>query len=123
MRDKPKVGQILYSLNIGNAARHKKQKLKEVEVKSIGRKYFKCGQIGVPGWQYVQYHLDGWYEKTDHIANSCLYEFPQEWEDEKESRKICELVREYFEYSWRARKYVSLSDLRKIKEIIDEKNK
>lgn len=38
----PQVGQTLYSLNIGNAARNCEQKLKPVIVRKVGRKYFEC---------------------------------------------------------------------------------
>lgn len=39
---KPKLGDILYSLNINNAARNVKQELTEVTVTKVGRKYFTC---------------------------------------------------------------------------------
>ena len=116
MKPKPKVGDRLFSLNIGNAARHREQRLTEVEVTKVGRKYFTCGKDKDAYYQ-VQYHLDGWFEKTDYSANSRLYETPQEWEDEKEASEICKALSSVFEYGYNKRD-IPLSDLRKIIDII-----
>lgn len=43
-REKPKVGDVLYSLSIGNASRFTEQKLTQVKVTKVGRKYFHCGR-------------------------------------------------------------------------------
>lgn len=121
MRDKPKVGQRLFSLNIGNMARNREQKLTEVEVTKIGRKYFTCKKDKTAHCE-TQYHIDTWYEKTGgYCASSCLYETAQIWEDEKEKNRICSLIYKTFEYG-RKQRDISLSDLRKIEKIIEGKN-
>lgn len=114
--DKPEVGQTLYSLNIGNAARYSKQKLTPVIVTKVGRKYFLCKQ-GDHRFK-TQYRLDNWYEKTDYTANSKLYLNPQHWEDEREATDICKLIYKTFEYG-RNREGVSLGVLREIKRLIE----
>lgn len=119
MRDKPKVGQILYSLNIGNAARHTESKLTQVEVTKVGRKYFTCKRDKTAYWG-THYHIDTWHERSNTIGNSRLYETPQEWEDEKEATKICKRISDAFEYGYN-RQNVVLSDLREIERIIEGK--
>lgn len=76
---KPEVGQTVYSLNVGNAARNCEQKLTPIVVTKVGRKYFTCGE----GWQATRYYIEDWCEKTNYSANTSLYESPKEWEDEK----------------------------------------
>ena len=115
--EKPKVGDILYSLNIGNAARHRKQKLTPVEVKKVGRKYFTVGDDGKSWWEQ-QYHIKDWRLKTQYSPDSCLYATIKEYEDEKETSRICRKIKDYFEYGHN-RMNVSLSDLKKIESILD----
>ena len=51
MKTKPVVGQVLYSLNVGNAARNCGQVLTPVTVVSVGRKYFKVKKdVNAPKW-------------------------------------------------------------------------
>jgi len=98
MREKPVVGQRLFSLNIGNAARNCEQMLTEVEVIKVGRKYFTCLRAGDDrGWSDESYHLDTWDEKTDYSAHSCLYLSEQEFNDEKEADAICKLLKDAFD--------------------------
>ena len=118
MREKPKVGQKLFSLNIGNSARNREQVLTPVVVKKVGRKYFTCGPEGKEQpWMQTEYHLDTWKEKTDYSADSKLYESEQEWLDKKECSKICRYIYEQFNYGNNYLK-IPLSDLKKIMEII-----
>lgn len=114
--EKPKVGQILYSLNVENAARGREQVLTPVKVVKVGRKYFTCKENGSP-WK-TQYHIDGWREKTDYPPNSKLYRNPQEWEDEKQSDTLLNGIRIAFRL-WSGKKY-TLDQLRRIKEIMEE---
>lgn len=119
--EKPKVGQILYSLNVGNMARNCEQKLTKVIVKSVGRKYFMCSpEEEKLSWRETQYHISDWREKTEWCCNSCLYANVQEWEDEKESNIICKKIWRCFEYGHN-RKNLSIEALRKIDSIIENK--
>ena len=111
--EKPVVGQILYSLNIGNAARNREKSLTPVIVKKVGRKYFTCGQDGWPEHCDTQYYIDDWREKTIYSANSTLYENAQDYRDEKEITEICWRLHRAFEYG-RNLLGIELADLRKI---------
>ena len=95
---KPKVGQILYSLNVGNASRNQEQKLTPTTVEKVGRKYFTCCPEGGGKWQRQQYTIDGWCEKTIYSAGSVLYANPQDWENEKEEARICRVIADSFQY-------------------------
>ena len=117
--EKPKVGDILYSLNIGNAARNQKQVLKRVEVKKVGRKYFTVGDEGNSWWEQ-QYHLSNWRMKTEYSADSYLYRTVKEYKDEKEEHKICKNLSDCFEYG-KNKLRLSLSDLRRIESILEAK--
>lgn len=111
MNEKPKVGQTLYSLNVGNSARNCEQVLTPVIVTKVGRKYFTAGE----GWRETQYHLDTWQEKSEYSAKSCLYKTPQDWEDSKEHSILAMKMRKAFDYGGSR---LSLDSLRKISEII-----
>lgn len=113
-RNAPKIGQTLYSLNVGNAARNVEQKLTPVVVSAVGRKYFTCGK----GWSETQYYLDTWHEKTDYTARSCLYENEQEWIDDKECSDIESMMRTMFGTFRRID--LSLDQLRRIKSIVEQ---
>ena len=114
MREKPVVGQRLFSLNIGNAARNCEQVLTEVEVVKVGRKYFTCRKIGDDsGWSDTSYSLDTWRQKTDYSETSCLYLSRQGREDEKEEDNICGLLQDAFRYGGN-RRGIPLPALRQI---------
>jgi len=120
MKRKPVVGETLYLLNIGKAARGREQKLVPVEVKKVGRKYFKCGKDGEDGWRWDEYHLDTWEQKTEYFADSCLYETEQEYLDEVEHGQLHRVIREKFNGSNLFGNNMTLSQLRRIAAIIDE---
>jgi len=115
--NKPKVGQVLYSLNVGNAARNREQKLTKVIVRKVGRKYFTCSP---EEWTRatVQYNVSDWEENTKYCQDSELYESEKEYEDEKEDCEISRMINEYFEYGKNKHK-IHLESLRSIKSIID----
>ena len=117
--DKPEVGQVVYSLNVGNAARRVEQKLTPYEVVKVGNLYFtarRCNDDS--GWTDTQYHLDGWYEKTEYSANSKLYSSEQEWHDEREAQEIVSRMKKAFDFGGKGRQ-LPLESLRKIAAIIE----
>ena len=91
---KPEVGETLFSLNIGNAARNSEQVLTPVVVAKVGRKYFTVRE----GWKETKYRLSDWLQVTDYSPDSCLYESEQEWEDETLSRVLAGAIGEAFKY-------------------------
>lgn len=114
----PKVGETLYSLNVGNAARRTPQVLVPVVVTNVGRKYFTVGE----GHREKQYYLDDWSEKTNYSATSVLYESEQEWKEEQERTHLMAEIRKTFEYGHsNSRRQLSLAELRDIHKIIFDK--
>lgn len=119
MNTTPKVGQTLYSLNIGNASRHTPQVLTPVIVRKVGRKYFLCSSESSPCLTH-KYHIHGWREEcSGYQARSALYITPQKWEDDKEISAICEFVNKQFNYG-KCPDGMTLSALRAVKEIIEQ---
>lgn len=118
-KEKPIVGQVLYSLNIGNAAgRGQEQKLTKVYVTKVGRKYFSCGgKAEYSDWNQ-KYYISDWGEKTIYCEDSRLYETEQEYYDEKETKNICRKIRDAFEYGDN-RNNIILESLREILRIIE----
>ena len=92
--NKPEVGQIIYSLNVGNAARDREQKLTNMVVSKVGRKYFSCHLEGFT--RETQFHLDSWREKSEYSACYKLYSNPEEWEAEKERGNFIKLIKGCF---------------------------
>ena len=115
MRDKPKVGQVLYSLNVGNAARNRKQVLTPVTVKKVGRKYFTAGDPDKP-WGDTQFHISDWKEKSKYSASHHLFEREQDWLDEKEAGEIVKQIRDAFD--WRSPQ-LPLGVLRQIRDLLN----
>lgn len=115
---KPEVGQRVFHLNIGNAARNRKQKLTPYVVTKVGRKYFTAAPEGNDNrLMENQYCIDSWFEKTDYSASSRLYATEQEWHDEQEINVLCREFRNTFEYG-RNKENLPLPSLRAIKTII-----
>jgi len=118
MREKPIVGQEVFSLNVGNSARNSGQVLTPYVVVKVGRKYFTAKPTGNDGsWCESQYHLDSWAEKTDYSADSVIYASRQEWYDEVESSTLCDLIYKSFSYGNNV-KNLSIGDIRHIAEIL-----
>jgi len=119
MSYKVEIGETLYSLNVGNAARNREQTLTPVIVTKVGRKYFSAAseEYQDRGFMHTQYHLDDWSEKTEYTANSVLYRTPKDWEREKEMNCLRVKLRKHFEYAGNS-KELTLEQLRTIALII-----
>lgn len=121
MTRKPVVGETLYELNVGNAARHTEQKLEPTKVISVGRKYFKTLN---PKWgdstrMATEWEIDGWFEKTEYSAKSKLYESVQEYTDEKEMLELYSTIKNaHFDIYFKPK--LTLDQLRRINAIIKE---
>ncbi|NEN87941.1 MAG: hypothetical protein F6K48_03065 [Okeania sp. SIO3H1] len=119
MPHKPKVGDVLYSLPVNNAARRDKNPTpSKVIVSHVGRKYFKAGD---PKWPrlHTKYYIDTWRQVTDYTATSVLYQSLGEWEDEKERDRILGLLASKFRYS-RDADDISLETLKRIEALIND---
>jgi len=117
--NKPEVGQTIYSLNIGNAARWTEQKLTPVVVTKVGRKYFyisdpdKTDDVQL----FEKVHLSNWVQATDYSECFRLYETVQAYSDEKERKEIIKIIRKSFDL-YKKQKF-TLEQLRAIREIIE----
>ena len=120
-REKPEVGQTLYSLPVGNAARRRVATLTPVTVIKVGRKYFTTAkeQHIDSHWMHTKYHLDTWVEKTEYCPDSCLYLSHNELADERESIKLTQTISAAFGISSN-RKHLRLESLKQIVKIIGE---
>jgi len=111
-RPTPTVGQTLYDLNVGNAARRCEQKLTPVIVVKVGRKYFFCKQANDPlHYEGVGYHLSDWAQRSNgYTADHYLFASEQEWLDDKEAeqleRRLCRV------FSGHGRSDIPLANLR-----------
>lgn len=89
----PTVGQIIYSLNTGNAARNREQVLTPVKVVKVGRKYFTTQRLDdTSGWSATEYYLEDWSEKSDFMANSCLYASEESLVTERQQRELVKKI-------------------------------
>lgn len=114
MKDKPKIGQILFSLNVGNAARRgEPQSLTPVTVVSVGRKYFECKE---DGYNFTRkYHLENWRHASESSPTSKLYLTEEEWENEKLQSELSYKIYSSFEYG---RSKFTLEQLKQVDSIL-----
>ena len=119
MKNRPVIGQVLFSLAVGNAARrHNEPVVTTIKVSKIGRKYFTCVTDDKYKWERI-YHLDNWREKTDCSPNSKLYESEQAILDEFEASKLYQKIKYDFFDSYRS-SLIPLEKLKQIKEILKD---
>lgn len=119
MKNKPQVGQTLYSLNVGNSYRRGvEQKLTPMVVTEVGRKYFTL-KADINSWREVKFSLENWREKTEYCVNHELYETVEEWEPEKEESRICRAISDAFEYG-KNKKNLSIDKLHEIDKLLNE---
>ena len=116
----PVVGQTVWSLTVGNAARYSPQKLTEMVVTKVGNKYF---YVARPEHKHVaqmqtKVHLDTWNECTEYCASHAFYEKPQDWYDEKEWSDGVKQIRSVLSYVNRER--LSLDQVRGIVAILGD---
>jgi hypothetical protein len=116
MKRKPILGETLYSLNVGNAARRGvERKLTPMIVHSVGKKYF---TLKHKDWNiFVEFHISTWRQKTKFCEDHRLYETEQQWLDEKETSELCQKIADTFEYGGN-KQNISLQDLRIINKIL-----
>jgi hypothetical protein len=113
-KPKPQVGDVLYSLNVGNACnRFAPPMLTPVTVTKVGRKYFTAGE----GYRAAEYSLENWRQKTNYSATSVLYPDVKTWEDQRDRNLILAFLSQQFG-TWSYPK-LTLETLRAIKALID----
>jgi len=116
MRPKPTVGQKLFALNIGEAARSRPKVLTPVTVTKVGRLYFTC-ETAAPYKFAKEYLIETWRERTQYTPDSRLYLTEAEFQDEQESQQICQRLGKAFEYGHNIHK-IDLATLRRIAALV-----
>ena len=86
-RPLPVKDQILYDVNVGNAARFSPPQPKKVIVRKVGRKYFECSPETAPH-NTTKYHLEDWREVTEYSETHALYLTIEEWQEENSQREL-----------------------------------
>ena len=85
----------MFSLNIGNNARHVPQVLKPANVSKVGRKYFSVKMQGQHPMER-EYHVEDWRERSKYSAGTRLYESEEAYMAEKETAVIWRELRHVF---------------------------
>lgn len=117
---KPTVGQTLWMLNVGNAARRDPQALTPVVVEKVGRKWFTVNIKGSRSrYDSERFSLDGWEQDNGgHVVNYTLYTCPNDWQMEQEAKNLWNRIRAVTDHYTRPR--LSLTCLRGIVALIDK---
>lgn len=123
-----KVGQTVYVELTGNASRGKtpEQCIKEWEITSVGRKYIKAGKrsdgriYGEITFEYRE-NDGGFVQKTDRCVNYILYLARQEIEEKHEKNMLLNGIEKFFR-DWSKPEKLSIGQLKRIKEILEEKD-
>lgn len=122
-----KVGQTVYVELTGNASRGKtaEQCIEEWEITSVGRKYIKAckKESGVFRFETTFEYKENskrFVQKTDCCVNYILYPTRQEIERKFEKSKLLNEVETFFR-DWSKPKKLSIEQLKRIKEILEEK--
>lgn len=108
--NKPKIGAVLYIVNIGNELRRgTKQVISPVTVSKVGRKYFEVTSTRYHGTD-TKFDIDTWGQVSDYCSNWHLYASEKEWLDQVESTDLTDNIRKFFN-TWGADK-LTLESLR-----------
>lgn len=125
--EKPRVGDRLFRLNVGNAARRGGQKLTPVVVVKVGTKFFSVSPDEfadrTSSHMWTEFKLADWREKTNYTPNHALYRTEQEWLDEQEFHRTWTTLRETFASYGSPKTALSLGQLRRIVAILNEERK
>jgi len=116
---KPKVGDVLYRLNIGNNAnKWNPPRLVPVTVTKVGRKYFTVKLKDGAYSMESEHYNDDWKHNSNFSAGYYLYYTEQDYHDEMEylalEVKLKQIGREYEQCK------LSLDQLRRIDAILSE---
>lgn len=122
-----KVGQTVYVELTGNASREKtaEQCIEEWEITSVGRKYIKACKKESDVFRFettfeYRENYGRFVEKTDYCVDYILYPTREELERKFEKSKLLNEVELFFR-DWGKPKRLSIEQLKRIKEILEEK--
>lgn len=122
-----KVGQTVWVELTGNASRGKaaEECIEEWEIVSIGRKYIKAGKRGYGKiWREETFEYRENYgrfvQKTNYSIDYIIYKTREKIERKFEKAKLLNEVETFFR-DWNKPKKLSIEQLKRIKEILEEK--
>lgn len=118
MKANPSVGQIVYALNLRSVSRNMEQKLTPMIVTRVGYKFFHCVERDNQKGKHIPFCIENWKQVTDYTETYRLYETEQEWFDNCEVAKLCNFIRQSFEYGGNTKK-LPIESLRAIRDIIE----
>lgn len=118
-----KVGEKCYLKAQGNEERRHRGKsieewIYEVEITKVGRKYFTVKK----GWEEIKYDINNLEEVTNYCSNWKFYFDKQEIINDMEIKKIERVIEARFSKYGDNSSKLSLDQLRRIMNIIDEEN-
>jgi hypothetical protein len=116
VRDKPKVGDELFLVDVGNAARNGRGSQRKCVVSKVGRKYFDV-TYGDRCPSTVTFVIATRHQKTEYCANAALYDSEQHWADSVLADKLGRKIADSFRYSCGSS--FTLDQLRKVAEILE----
>ena len=112
---KPVVGEALFAVWVNSRGLEKE--CKEVVVTKVGRKYFYVSDLV---WE-PKFHIETWRENDNFgIGTWKLYETKQAYLDEVEADRIYQTIKSNCFGSWNNKIKLSLDQLRRIQQIINE---
>ncbi|MDY8021204.1 hypothetical protein [Paenibacillus polymyxa] len=111
------VGQKVY-LELGvNRSRYEGREYTQGEVTKVGRKYVTV-EIGFREYQFD--HTNELRQKTDYSQDYYLYETLEALLDERGRKKLAEELTSYFSSTYNLKMKLTLEQMQRIKEIINE---
>lgn len=122
----PKVGDRLFTLAVGNAARRQESGYHEwYIVQKVGKKYFYAvnERWVIPGEviserSMTKFDLETWSESNGYSACWICYSTEQEYRDEAEIDRLCDKISEAFQY--RRNPGLDAEQLRTIGKMLDD---
>lgn len=112
--NKPKVGDKLFLVDIGNRARLG-SKQRTCEVAKVGRKYFTVIYGEKPHYAEVEFEIETLRQRTKYIQEYALYESEQAWLDSLEATRVAQEISNAFRYTgYKAFTLAQLKDVCKV---------
>ena len=87
--NKLKVGQIIWTLNVNDAARRREQILTEREITKVGSKYFYFKE----GHREVKFHIETLREVSNYTSNYTIYLNDQDYYDQKHRYELLSKIK------------------------------
>lgn len=110
---KPKVGQSLW---VESLSPHSSHVSKEAKVTKVGRKYFEVEEF------WGRFKIENFYHDIGYSPEYRAWESLQDMEDNKLYGRLWEKITKAFHWEHKPKETLSLSQLKRISEILEEEN-